>query len=164
MKNFWMSLQLREQVTLLIGGICLVVTLIYLQVVEPLKISDTALQQRIESQRQELTWMLGTAEEIKRLSKSDKVSAKVGTHQPLISLVDQSVRAAGLSQALKRVDPDGDRVRIQFEGVNFDAFLRWLGKMEGGHRLQIETLVVDLQEESGLVNSRLTLSREGLSE
>ncbi len=73
----------------------------------------------------------------------------------LLTLVDQTARAAGLGAALKRVAPQGeDRLGAQFDAVEFDKLIPWLGALERDHPIAIVNLSVD-RAAAGLVNARV---------
>ncbi|HRZ23758.1 MAG TPA: type II secretion system protein GspM, partial [Candidatus Contendobacter sp.] len=59
--------------------------------------------------------------------------------------------------ALKRVTPQGEnRLGVQFDAVEFDQLVPWLGQLERDHRIVIVNLSAD-RAAAGRVNARLTV-------
>ncbi|MDQ5910865.1 MAG: ral secretion pathway protein [Pseudomonadota bacterium] len=155
MKAWWESLATRER-ALVSGGLAVTLAvLIYVLVWEPFQVSHRRLQQSVAEQRADLAWMQQAAQDIQRLS---------GTARPrsdgrsLLTVVDQTARAAGLGAALKQITPQGeDKLSARLDAVEFDKLLPWIGTLEREHPIVLINLSVDRTEISGLVNARLIL-------
>lgn len=157
MKAWWETLSARERL-LVIGGLGLTLALLgYALVWEPFRTSHRQLQQRVAEQRADLIWMRQAAREVKRLSgNAGTIPTRDG--RSLLTLVDQTARAAGLASALKRVAPQGeDKLSAQLDGVEFDKLIPWLGMLEHDHRIAIVNLSIDRANATGLVNARVIL-------
>ncbi len=157
MKAWWETLSARERL-LVIGGLGLTLALLgYALVWEPFRTSHRQLQQRVAEQRADLIWMRQAAREVKRLSGNAGASS-ASDGRSLLTLVDQTARAAGLTSALKRVAPQGeDKLSAQLDGVEFDKLIPWLGTLEHDHRIAIVNLSIDRANATGLVNARVIL-------
>ena len=157
MKAWWETLSARERL-LVIGGLGLTLALLgYALVWEPFRTSHRQLQQRVAEQRVDLIWMRQAAREVKRLSGNAGTSP-TRDGRSLLTLVDQTARAAGLASALKRVAPQGeDKLSAQLDGVEFDKLIPWLGMLEHDHRIAIVNLSIDRANATGLVNARVIL-------
>lgn len=157
MKAWWETLSARERL-LVIGGLGLILALLgYALVWEPFRTSHRQLQQRVAEQRADLIWMRQAAREVKRLSGNAGTSP-TRDGRSLLTLVDQTARAAGLASALKRVAPQGeDKLSAQLDGVEFDKLIPWLGMLEHDHRIAIINLSIDRANATGLVNARIIL-------
>lgn len=156
MKAWWETLSGRER-WLLVGGAGLsLALLLYALVWLPFQASHRRLRQSVVEQRADLAAMRQMAEEVRRLAGSSGQPPPDG--RSLLTLVDQTARAAGLGAALKRVTPQGeDRLGVQFDAVAFDQLLPWLGALEREHRLVLVNLSVDRTPITGLVNARLVV-------
>ncbi len=154
MKAWWESLGNRERLLVAGGAILTLALLLYALAWQPFQASNRRLRQSVAEQRAELASMRQMAEEIKRLGGSgDTPPATDG--RSLLTLVDQTARAAGLGAALKRVTPQGaDRLSAQFDAVEFDKLIPWLGALERDHRIAIINLSVDRATAAGQVNAR----------
>ncbi len=153
MKAWWESLSSRERLLAVGGATLTLALLIYALAWQPFQTSHRRLRQSVAEQRAELAAMWRMAAEIKRLGGSGGKPPVDG--RSLLTLVDQTARAAGLGAALKRVAPQGeDRLGAQFDAVEFDKLIPWLGALERDHRIAIVNLSVD-RAAAGLVNARV---------
>jgi len=154
MKAWWEGLSSRERLLVAGGATLTMVLLLYVIAWQPFQTSHRRLRQSVAEQRVELTAMQQMAREIKQLGgSSGKPPATEG--RSLLTLVDQTARAAGLGTAIKRVTPQGeDRLGVQFDAVEFDKLVPWLGALERDHRIVIVNLSVD-RVAAGRVNARL---------
>jgi general secretion pathway protein M len=155
MKAWWESLNARERLLVAGGAALALVLLLYTLAWQPFQANHRRLRQSVAEQRGELMSMRWMAEEIKRLSGSAGTPAATDGRS-LLTVVDQTARAARLNTALKRVTPQGEnRLGVQFEAVEFDKLVLWLGALERDHRIAIVNLSVDRAPTAGLVNARL---------
>jgi len=156
-KTWWDSLSARERL-LVAGGAALTVALLFYALVwQPFQANSRRLRHSVAEQRAELMWMRQAAAEIKRLEHANS-TRPAGDGRSLLTLVDQTARAAGLGSALKRVAPQGDdKLSAQLDAVEFDPFIAWLGALERNHRLTIVNLSVDRTPAAGRVNARAIL-------
>lgn len=156
MKAWWENLSRRERL-LTAGGAALTLgLLLYALAWQPFQASHRRLRQSVAEQRAELAAMRRMAEEIRRLDGSSKTLSMVDDRS-LLTLVDQTARTAGLGAALKRVAPQGEnRLGVEFDAVEFDRLVPWLGALERDHRIAIVNLNVD-RIAAGRVNARATV-------
>jgi general secretion pathway protein M len=154
MKAWWEGLNSRERLLTAGGAMLVLALLLYALAWQPFQASHRRLRQSVAEQRAELAAMRQMAEEIKRLDGSGGKPPTVDGRS-LLTLVDQTARAAGLGAALKRVTPQGeDRLGVQFDAVEFDKLVPWLGALERDYRIVIVNLSVD-RATAGRVNARL---------
>ena len=159
MKTWWDSLSLRER-GLVGGGVALMLALLlYVLVWEPFRASSRQLRQSVATERADLAWMRQAAQEVKRLSRAS-VARPAGDDRSLLTLVDQTARAAGLGTAMKRVAPQGDdKLSVQLDPADFEKIMPWLSALERDHQLVIVSLTVDRTDTLGLVNARVIVGR-----
>ncbi len=155
MKPWWESLNARERLLVTGGALLSLALLIYALLWQPMQANHRRLRESVATQRAELEAMRHMAEEVQQLGGT-KTNPTPPDGRSLLTVVDQTARAAGLGAALKRVTPQGDdRIGVQFDGVGFDALAPWLGTLERDHRIVITTLSVERGAATGLVNARL---------
>ena len=57
---------------------------------------------------------------------------------------------------MKRIEPQGDdKLRVQFEQVDFNQLIRWLGSLEQEYGVIIASVTLDRQSEAGRFDARL---------
>ena len=157
MKTWWEGLSHRERLLVSGGAMLTLALLLYALAWQPFQTSHRRLRQSVAEQRAELAAMRQMAEEIKRLGGASATPTLPVDGRSLLTLVDQTARAAGLGAALKRVTPQGEnRLGVQFDAVEFDQLVPWLGQLERDYRILIVNLSVD-RTATGRVNARLTV-------
>lgn len=159
MKAWWENLGARERGLIVVGTVLVMMLLSYVLAWEPLRNSDRRLRQSVAERRADLAWMRQAAEEIKRLGGVG-AARPVADNRSLLTLVDQTARAAGLGAALKRVAPQGDdKLSAQLDGAEFDKLIPWLSALERDQAIAIISLNVDRTDAPALVNARVVLGR-----
>lgn len=162
MKEWWSNLGTRER--LIVGGaaVLLVPLLLWALVWQPLASSVRRLETEVVAQREGLQWMRNAAAELKQLHGSGaQASAGLGGRS-LLAVVDQSARAAGLGNGLKRIEPDSaTAVRARLEGVSFDAVVKWLDELSRQFGVLATLVSIERAQGIGQVNVRLTLQAPG---
>lgn len=159
MKAWWENLGARERGLIVVGTVLVMMLLSYVLAWEPLRNSDRRLRQNVAERRADLAWMRQAAEEIKRLGGTG-AARPVADNRSLLTLVDQTARAAGLGAALKRVAPQGDdKLSAQLDGAEFDKLIPWLSGLERDQAIAIISLNVDRTDAPALVNARVVLGR-----
>ncbi len=67
--------------------------------------------------------------------------------------------AAEAGVAVRRIDPEGERVRVVLQDVSFDALMRWIDLMERERGLRLVELRVERRTSPGLVSADVTVRR-----
>ncbi len=160
--NAWWKKRSERERWIMSSGLGLGVALLFYGLVwQPLQTQLKSLRQGVAEQRAELTWMRKTAEEVKRLStfvNPSEKKAQADGEQSLLILVDRTAKTAGLSETIKRVEPQSaGQLRVQLEQVNFDQMIRWLGSLAQEHGIIVDNANIDRQIGSGWVDARLIL-------
>jgi general secretion pathway protein M len=158
MKDWLEGLQTRERLTLIWGGVALLLILVYFLAWRPLVSTVDALEASAQRQTETLLWMQQASAQIRAQGGAAQAPTPGGS---LLTVVDRSAGAAGLKGALERMEPDGaDRVRLWVAPSSFDALVRWLGTVQTRHGLRVEAASFEPGESPGTVQARITLSRE----
>lgn len=157
MKAWWLGLQSSERRTLIIGAVILVIMAVYYGGWVPLQSDIARMEKQVKEQEAVKRWMEQAAQQATRLQGSSAGQTPIKrSGRSLLSLVDQAAKRGKLD--LKRIEPDGnDAVKVWLEQASFDDMMRWLINLEKQHGLEINTITIDRQADSGRVNARLTL-------
>ncbi|MBI5460983.1 MAG: type II secretion system protein M [Gammaproteobacteria bacterium] len=158
MKEWWTTLGTRERLILGGGALLLVPLLLWALVWQPLASGVHTLETDVAAQREALQWMRNAAAELQQLRGSSAQSSAGLGGRSLLAVVDQSARAAGLGNGLKRIEPDSaTAVRARLEGVAFDAVVKWLDELSRQFGVLATLVTVERTPGTGQVNVRLTL-------
>lgn len=156
MNSWWAGLAPRERIIVGGGALALVLVLIYLMLWEPLAKHRQQVRADISALSADLAWMQQVASQVKRRGAQQNTQAGAGTSGgSVLTLVEVSARAAGLHEALERVQPEGQGARLWFTETGFDGLLNWLGELEQRHGLQVSQLAVDAGNAPGMVTARI---------
>ncbi|MES9946470.1 MAG: type II secretion system protein M [Candidatus Thiodiazotropha sp.] len=163
MKEWWQSKTPQEHMAMIIGAAAILLLLVYLLMWRPFNQALEKQSLLVESQRVTLSWMQDNLGLVKRL-RSEQKGRGASSNEALLTLVDRTAKKIQLRQQIQRIKPQGDNgVQLWIEQAPFDTILKWLGGLTQTHAIEIDSLTIDRQEKSGLVNARLVLQREGES-
>jgi general secretion pathway protein M len=128
---------------LVVGGILL-----------PLQSAVSNARKRVETKREDLTWMRLNAPEIQTAG----ATLPVDTGEAPVVVVDRVGREAGLGSALRGTQPTGNGVRVQLEAAPFDTLVTWLATLDQRYGLAIDSITVDRAARPGVVNANITFA------
>jgi general secretion pathway protein M len=161
MKNWFESLESREQIFVLGGGIVVVISLFFALIWVPLDKGHAALESSV------VTWERSLAElrplkGLQQTSGSGGGASRVNTQQTPVVIVDSTLRARGLDRSLKRSQPTtSNGIRVEFEGVAFDDLVLWLNDLSNQYAMHVASGSMSTANRAGpgRVNATLTLER-----
>ena len=150
----WGALSDRERRTLLIGG-GIALVLFVLAVVLPLDRSVARLSHRVARKQADLAWMRSVAPEL-----SAAGPAPSSADEPLIVLVNESARQAGLGGVLSDTAPSGDGgLRVQLRQAPFDALVGWLARLQQRYGVEVRSARIDGTATTGVVDASFVLGK-----
>lgn len=162
MREWWVDRNPRDRVALLVGGLLVVLMLLWAVFLQPMRESRAELEARLMLLQEEYQWLADRAPEVAARhravdGRSAGGSPRAVDGSSLLGIVDVSARAAGLGAGLQRVRPLERAVEVEMEAVVYSELMRWLVALEQGHGVRVANLGLDRTENSGMVNARLRL-------
>lgn len=156
MRDWFEGLAPRERMFVAGGGVLLILILFWAIVLAPLSSRVGKLSERVEGKRDTLSWMSAAAAEI---SSAGEVAAGAGDpDQSLVVIIDRTARQSGLGQSITRNQPVGeDGIRVRMEGAPFDTVVAWLGQLQSGYGLSLESATFERASANGTVTASITL-------
>jgi general secretion pathway protein M len=155
---WWQAQSARDRRVLAIGIVLVALLLGWAFIWFPLTHAREQLQARVERQRNDLAWMRQASGELATLRANGARGRVDRQGKSLFALADVTARGAGLTAALKRVEPTGPKsVRVSFEAANFDALISWVDGLGRDYGVHATDLSADRVEGIGLVNARVVL-------
>lgn len=159
MKAWFQSLDDREQKFVLAASVALIFAVLYLAVWAPLANGHKTMSAAVANWQSSLTMLQPLKSRM-----NDRAATRVSQsnlNQPLVVVVDSTLRTRDLNSALKRSQPTGNNIRVEFENVAFDDLMVWLGDLSTQYALQVQSgsFSVTGEENQGRVNAQLTLGR-----
>jgi general secretion pathway protein M len=160
MRDWFESLASRERLIVSAGTGVVAVILFWSIVLAPLASGVDRMNTRIESKRASLSWMQTAAAEIR--SAGDVSTAAGDPDQSLVVVIDRTARQSGIGESLTRNQPVGeDGIRVRLEGAPFDVVTQWLGQLQAGHGLALESATFERGSANGTVTVSLMLRQPG---
>ena len=161
MMNWFESLAQRERLFVSAGGAVLLVALIYAFVWLPLDKGQQSMSASIA------TWerSLADLQPLSSLQLGNSINgptAGANSPQTPVVIVDQTLRARGLDNSLKRSQPTTTNgIRIEFENIAFDDLVLWLGDLSVQFGMHVTTgsMSATSQAGPGRINATFTLER-----
>ncbi|MDQ7015830.1 MAG: type II secretion system protein GspM [Gammaproteobacteria bacterium] len=158
MKLWFSQLVPREQKWVLMGGSLLLLTLIYLLLIEPALLAREQRQNSVKALQQELLWMQQSQTEALSLGAGQTNIGKRSNGQAPYIIVDAAIRRARLGTP-ERIDPQGKKgTKVQFAQVDFNQLMNMLSDLELNHGLRVTSANISKMQ-AGKVNARINLER-----
>lgn len=154
-QSWWLSISQREQRLVVVCSLVMIVGLIYWGILAPFAQRTELAQQRIQSERQLLSWVREQADEIviKRQAGGVKVS-----NLPLNQTITSST--SRFSIELIRMQPRNDQLQVWIKPIPFEFFVNWLFYLQDNHGVTVEIMDIDKADQSGVVEvNRLQFKR-----
>ncbi|MEX2496266.1 MAG: type II secretion system protein M [Woeseia sp.] len=160
MKTWFLSLEERERLLVVVAGIFLLIAVFYMAVWLPLDRGQRDLNSSIDNWQDSLA-------ELRVLKASARTTPQASAaprdlNESLVVVVDNTLRQRALYNSLQRSQPTADNgIRDEFENASFDGLVMWLGDLGSAYGLQVQTATFSAasRERDGRVNASLTLVR-----
>jgi general secretion pathway protein M len=157
--RYWQSLSSREQIFLGVGGLLTAAILVYVLAWEPWHRELLQLRDQVPVQRAAAAWMTQEAARLRPLLQQQR--SKSGTDVPLLTVVEQTARQAGLRDAIRQMQPgEGEEVKVWLQDIYFDPWITWID-MLAREGIGVGSASVTHSQEINKVNVRVTLQRTG---
>ena len=156
LQNWWMSISVREQRSVVACALVLVLGGLYWGIVQPVSDRVDNAQMRLQSEKQLLSWVKDQADEISQFrgQSGGKSVSSLPINQAISSSVGQ------FNVELIRVQPRGEEFQVWISPMPFNQFIRWLSFLQETHGIGVVFLDMDKAERDGMVEiNRLQLSR-----
>lgn len=160
MREWFESLEMREQLIVGAGTVVVALMLLWLMVWDPMARRSSQLDQSIAEHRELVAYLRNVTAEARALSAQRPAAGN--RNRSLLSTVDSSSKQAGLGAHIKRIQPEGQTsVRLWIEDAPFEELARWLAQLETRNGITLDNGSLDQDERAGTVKARLTLVRSG---
>lgn len=155
MKTYLNNLSVRDRRIVMTAAPVVLFMVAYLFFWQPLSQQRDRLASLVVEKEHDLIWMKRAAKEAGLLQQDARQKLQAG--QSMMALMDKTARQAGLSKAMKRVEPEGDnKVKVRLEQVVFDDMITWVELLQSRYGVVIDAVTIDRHEAQGIVNARLT--------
>lgn len=157
LQRWWQSINQREKVMVSLCSLLIVVAVVFWGVIQPLNERSEQAQNRIQSEKQLLTWVTDNAEKITMLRKQGGV---VRTSAPLNEVITTSTREFKIE--LIRVQPRGEMMQVWVQPLPFSRLVAWIAYLQEQQGVDVEFIDIKRAQQTGVVEvQRLQLKRGG---
>ncbi len=158
MREWWLGRTASERLLLGSGAVVLTLLMIYAFVISPFYSSYDDLQVKVDAQRNNAAWMEQNSQTLQQLRRAGGGAGRGLGGKSLLATADSTARAGGLAGSLKRVEPEGNNVRVWLEGASFDLVVKWLVQLSTTYGIETDSVSMErVSDSAGRVNARLTL-------
>ena len=146
MQRWWVSTSQREQRMLMACGAFLCLGIIYWGVVQPVSQRAEMATQRIQSEKQLLSWVKDKANSISQLRVQGGVySSSLPLNQSISST------AARFGAELVRVQPRGEELQVWVQPMPFNSLVDWMTFLKEQHGVSATFMDIDKGDQEGTV-------------
>ena len=157
MNAWWKGLSAREQRLVLGGGGALVLAVLYWGIWQPLATSAQNTENRLQSERQLLTWVTKKADEIVALRGTSGSTGAV-SNKGLNQVINETTGRFRIE--LIRMQPRSEAVQVWVKPLPFNTLISWLAYLRDEHGIDAQFLDVSKMDQAGMVEvNRLQLGR-----
>lgn len=155
MKEWWQGLNNQERRLVLVGGIFVVIFLLYKLIWQPLNDSIDKTQNKLEKQQELLVWVTNETARYASASRSSGARKSGGS---LSSIVNSTARQNNIQIA--RLQPQNQDVQVWVDDVAFNQLLSWLEQLSSRQELVVKSIDLSKGSAPGQVQvKRLQLGR-----
>tara|TARA_B110000285_G_scaffold38104_1_gene41354 strand:+ start:2505 stop:2978 length:474 start_codon:yes stop_codon:yes gene_type:complete len=156
-KEWFSQLNQREQLSLLLLGLALLLYLLYTLVLSPLE----SQQEQLAAQNSAVTESQGRVDAmVSQLLQLRQGGAKAGAKRNLTSVINQST--SRLQLPVMRLQPNSrGEIQVRIENASFNDVLKWLNEMEYTESLLVREVSVTPAASAGRVNITVRIAEAG---
>ena len=157
MKEWFSQLNQREQLSLLLLSLALLVYLLYILVLSPLE----SEREQLIAQNSAVTESQGRVDAmVSQLLQLREGGAKAGAKRNLTSVINQST--SRLQLPVMRLQPNSrGEIQVRIENASFNDVLKWLNEMEYTESLLVREVSVTPAASAGRINITVRIAEAG---
>lgn len=154
MKQWFNTLEQREQRLVIALGAVFVITIVYFMLLKPLQERMVKAERDVQRNQQLLSWVETNAAKIMQLRAQGGVTAS--GNGSIEQRVNQSARRFNLT--VNRLQPQNSKMQVMIDKAPFNTILQWVQALQLEQGLAVE--IADFREDSqtGFVKTRIVVS------
>ncbi|WP_105902654.1 type II secretion system protein M [Vibrio gangliei] len=154
---WWQSISSREQRLVLVCLGLFALGFVYWGIWQPLNARTEQAQMRLNSEKQLLSWVTHSADNIVTL-RAQTGSQGVQRNQPMNQVISST--ASRYKVELIRMQPRDDMLQVWVQPLPFNTLINWLAQLRDQYGLQVLYLDINRADQSGMVDvNRLQFTR-----
>lgn len=160
MKEWWQQLASREKNTVMVGGVVVLLFLIYALIWSPISSGVARLRNNITKNQQLLVWLQGVDKQLRILggSQSETTTEAFTSPAALLGWLQSSIQQAGIARQLTQIKEGADEsITLHFQEIDFDTLIAWLVQAKQEQHFNITQMTVIKLAAPGVVQVDLVL-------
>lgn len=160
MKDWFANLEQREQWIVGVGGVVVLVIVLWAFVWLPLDRGHQRLESGVQVWQQALSDIRGIAAQGGQPGNAGENRRDTSNESPVV-IVDRTLTERNLNNSVQRRQPVPNGIRVEFEDVPFDQLVIWLGDIYSGYGMAVQngSMSLSSRNEPGRIDATLTLER-----
>jgi general secretion pathway protein M len=151
--RWFRSLSPRDQRVVLIGMPAAAAVLL-VGILLPFDRRVARLEERVQVRQADLAWLQSIAPRLGAL----RSTARTGSPESLVVLVDRVARTTGIARSLTSQSNGDGALSVRVEQVAFDTLLSWTGELVQRHGVRVISASIDAGNNPGLVSASFVLA------
>jgi type II secretory pathway component PulM len=157
LKQKWDQLSRREQLYVGVGGVLVLVFLLYSFLISPLLTNVTNLKQQYNAQQNLVVWMTPRVAALAQLTTVAPTQTVNSAN--LLATVDAQLKQSILAQSVGEIaQANTNQVRVSLKEVSFDELTSWLVQQWQQSQIQVSDFVAQKTDKPGMVTVTMTLT------
>lgn len=160
MKDWFENLEAREQLFVGIGGLVVLLILLWAILWMPLNKGHSNMRASVDNWQRSLAELRSIGANVQS-STGTTESSRVNVNESPVVIVDRTLRERSLNNTAKRQQPTPNGIRVEFEDVAFDELVVWLGDLNTQYAMEVQagSLSTASRAGPGRINASITLER-----
>lgn len=150
-KEWWSTASNRDQLFVIIGGVFLIIFLLYTVVLKPVRTMATTELAKVEAQKASLDRIRILAAQVKKSKKGSRSKGRSVETVVETSISQHGLRVSGFDASGK------SGIRVRFDKVEFDKLLGWINELEVKKGLSMKDISISQAKEQGVVSANLLI-------
>jgi len=161
MMDWFANLEAREQRFVGLGGVLVVVIVLWGLVWMPLDKGHRDMQESVMNWQRSLSELRVLGASSNTSGNQDNTRNLQGQNDSVVVVVDRTLRERQLNNTVKRQQPTPNGIRVEFENVAFDQLVIWIADLNANYGMDVAAGSMSLASQAGpgRINASLTLER-----
>ncbi|HYW75200.1 MAG TPA: type II secretion system protein M [Gammaproteobacteria bacterium] len=156
LRSWFDGLAPRERRLLIVGGIAIVLMVVYFAVVTPVRSAHSRLMNDVQQKQQLLALINRSAGRIQSAGAS---GGHLKPGESVFAATSAAIQSSPISGAVQRLEQTRNGgVRLSLSGVDFDALVQWLGTLSRQDGIVAIRATIQQSSNPGTVDAKLTLN------
>jgi general secretion pathway protein M len=158
LKEWWVSLAIREKQAVAAGSSLLAIFIIYLGIWSPYLNHIAEMRKQIATDQKTLQWMEVADKAIQKVEGKSQGKGKAVAPVVLLSILQKRINSAGLEQYLKQLkQATNESIEAHFQKIEFDKLMKLLISVTKEEGVTVTQMLATTENAPGVINADILL-------